>query len=360
MSPPVLAGLLAAALLAAAPPAGATGAPASEERGPGERRFVFRYTAEIGPVPAGSGPVHVFIPIPSDTALQTVEALEIVSPLAGAIESEPVYGNRFWHGRLAESDGNALPVTLEAVVRRSPAGRSAPGPAGAQPLGPDERARFLGPNRRVVVGHEMLEPILAETRAAANGGGQEATARALYDWVVDNVTYKKVGSGWGNGDTFWACSERYGNCTDFHALLISLARTEGIPARFQMGFPVPEDRPRGRIGGYHCWVDLYLPGTGWLPVDASEASKHPEKRELLFGSQPADRLHLSTGRDLRLGSDHRSAPLNYFVYPHVEVAGEAWTGPLERRFEYRDLAPAEPARPEMAATGGAPAGRIPD
>ena len=51
-----------------------------------------------------------------------------------------------------------------------------------------------------------------------------------------------AGSGWGNGDTFWGCSERYGNCTDFHALFISLTPSEGIPARIEIGFPVPTDR----------------------------------------------------------------------------------------------------------------------
>jgi transglutaminase-like putative cysteine protease len=86
-------------------------------------------------------------------------------------------------------------------------------------------------------------------RPRYGGGSPAERARAIYDWVVENVEYKKVGTGWGNGDTFWACSERYGNCTDFHALFISLARTEGIPARFEMGFPVPDSRPSGEIGG---------------------------------------------------------------------------------------------------------------
>ena len=132
--------------------------------------------------------------------------------------------------------------------------------------------------------------------------------------------------------------ERYGNCTDFHSLFISLARTEGIPARFEMGFPVPLDRSSGQISGYHCWVEFYLPETGWFPIDASEAAKHPEKRELLYGTQPADRIHFSTGRDLRLGPDHRDAPLNYFVYPHVEVDGEKLPDDqLQLRILYEDL-----------------------
>ena len=152
------------------------------------------------------------------------------------------------------------------------------------------------------------------------------------------MEYKKTGTGWGNGDTFWACNERYGNCTDFHSLFISLARTEGIPARFEMGFPVPTDRESGEISGYHCWVEFWLPEEGWVPIDASEAFKHPEKRELFYGMHPADRLHFSTGRDLRLGKNHRGRPLNYFIYPYVEVDGKRSRLKVETRLRYEDRA----------------------
>jgi len=154
---------------------------------------------------------------------------------------------------------------------------------------------------------------------------------------VDNVEYKKIGSGWGNGDTYWACNERYGNCTDFHALYISLARSEGIPARFEIGFPVPTDRSSGVVGGYHCWVQLYLPGQGWLPIDASEAAKNPENREQYYGEQPNDRIHFTIGRDLTFSVGTEAAPLNYFIYPHIEVAGKPWLKKVETRFHYREI-----------------------
>jgi transglutaminase-like putative cysteine protease len=180
--------------------------------------------------------------------------------------------------------------------------------------------------------------VLAEVHAMRADDTPASTARAIYDWVVDNVEYKKVGTGWGNGDTFWACSERYGNCTDFHSLFIALARSEGIPARFEIGFPVPIDRQSGDIGGYHCWVQFYLPDRGWVPIDASEASKHPEMREMLYGAQPADRILFTTGRDLVLSETNRATPLNYFIYPYIEVGGKAWPHTVATRFSYQDIA----------------------
>jgi transglutaminase-like putative cysteine protease len=298
---------------------------------------VFRYTTRIGPIEAGSGPVHVFVPLARESPVQRVLAESLEATIPGRIETEPAYGNRFWHGTLEAADGAVIEVTVETGVERR-VQRVLPPPTGSNGLSEAERAgfeRFLAANERVVVGHEMLDPILAEIAVAAGAGDAATRARATYDWVVDNVEYKKVGTGWGNGDTFWACTERYGNCTDFHALFISLARTQGIPARFEIGFPLPEDRPAGEIGGYHCWVEFYLPETGWFPIDASEAFKHPSQRDHFYGTHPTDRIHFTTGRDLRLGVDHADRPLNYFIHPYVEVGGIAYTGPVERSFSYR-------------------------
>ncbi len=319
--------ILLASLIAVAPVLAAESA----------RKFTFRYATTVGPVEAGVGPVHVWVPLARENHAQRIVAESIEASIPGAVEVEDAYGNRFWHGQVERSDGRPVSVVVETTVERRLHHRAVPARSdGLQNGDRDAFRRFLGPNERVIVDDPILDPILAEVRAKANSDDKAATSRAIYDWVVDNVEYKKVGTGWGNGDTFWACSERYGNCTDFHALFISLARSEDSPARFEIGFPVPEDREAGEIGGYHCWVEFYLPETGWFPIDASEAFKHPEKRELFFGTHPADRIHFSTGRDLRLGDSHRGRPLNYFVYPHFEVDNRTWQGRIEKHFSYRE------------------------
>ena len=265
--------------------AGALFAPASLSAEP--RRFTFEYEATIGPVGAGAGPVDVFVPLAAENAQQRVRSEEIVASIPGAISVEDAYGNRFWHGRIENASQDLIKVSVRTQVeRRITKSREPTESRGLRKEGLERFAPFLQPNRRVVVDHPILAPIRKEIRARAGGEDPAQIARAIYDWIVENVEYKKVGSGWGNGDTFWACTERYGNCTDFHALFISLARSEGIPARFEIGFPVPEDRPSGMVGGYHCWVEFYLPETGWFPVDASEAFKHPERKEFLYGGHP--------------------------------------------------------------------------
>lgn len=295
------------------------------------RHFEFEYAVEI---PAESGDAEaftLFLPIASDQTGQRILDVKIDSEIAGRIETESVFGNRYWVARFPARRSEASSVVIRYDVERAVV------QAGDEYGDPNVSRTFLRANERVVVGHPVLDPILAEIRAATPSADRETRARAIYDWIVDNVEYKLVGTGWGNGDTFWACNARYGNCTDFHSLFISLARTEGIPARFEMGFPVPLTRGAGEIKGYHCWVEFWLPEIGWIPIDASEAFKHPDQRELFYGTHPADRIQFSRGRDLRLGTAHLDRPLNYFVYPYAEVDGKERKISFGTRFTYRDV-----------------------
>ena len=161
-------------------------------------------------------------------------------------------------------------------------------------------------------------------------------ARAIYDYVFTTMRYDKTGTGWGRGDVLYACDAKKGNCTDFHSLFIAMARSQGIPARFEIGFPLPFDKHSSEIAGYHCWSDFWIDGKGWIPVDISEAWKHPEKRDYFFGSHDANRLQFSSGRDLRLSPPQAGKPLNYFVYPYVEVDGKEFPN-VDTAFSFTDV-----------------------
>ena len=147
-------------------------------------------------------------------------------------------------------------------------------------------------------------------------------ARAIYDYVFTTMKYDKTGTGWGRGDVLYACDAKKGNCTDFHSLFIAMARSQEIPSRFEIGFPLPADKHSSEIAGYHCWAEFFEPKDGWIPVDISEAWKHPEKKDYFFGAHDDNRIQFTMGRDLELSPRQDGKPLNYFVYPYVEVAGQ--------------------------------------
>src|SRR5271169_5495820 len=61
-----------------------------------------------------------------------------------------------------------------------------------------------------------------------------------------------------------------GSCRDFAALMIEAVRSLGLAARFVSGYLyVPESRRGSRVGGgaTHAWLEVYLPGAGWIEFD---------------------------------------------------------------------------------------------
>ena len=145
-------------------------------------------------------------------------------------------------------------------------------------------------------------------------------ARALYDYIIDNMRYAKEGI-YGTGDANYACDSKSGNCTEFHSFFISLARSAGIPSRFAVGASIPSERNEGGIDGYHCWAEFYAEGK-WWPLDISEANKYTPLATYYFGHHPANRIEFSRGRDLRPIPLPQSGPINFLAYPIFEIGGK--------------------------------------
>jgi transglutaminase-like putative cysteine protease len=145
-------------------------------------------------------------------------------------------------------------------------------------------------------------------------------ARALYDYIIDNMRYAKEGI-YGTGDANYACDSKSGNCTEFHSFFISLSRSAGIPSRFAVGASIPSERNEGGIDGYHCWAEFYAEGK-WWPIDISEANKYSPLATYYFGHHPANRIEFSRGRDLKPDPLPQSGPINFLAYPIFEIGGE--------------------------------------
>jgi transglutaminase-like putative cysteine protease len=300
---------------------------------PRMRDFVFTYSVSIGELSPGTRQVDIWLPYPTSDEHQKVDVLEISSPYPHRIIKEPEYGNSIIFISATEPMKREIDVKMTIRVRRRENVRNAFAAAkvGTQVPPPDKR--WLKPDRRVPLDDNIRG---IAKRVTAGRRSDIEKARAIYDFVVDTMSYDKSGTGWGNGDIYWACDTKRGNCTDFHALFIGLNRAVGIPAKFAIGFPIPPDRGEGEVGGYHCWAEFYLKDYGWIPVDASEARKHPEKRSYFFGAHDENRVQFTVGRDLVLDSRQAGEPLNFFIYPYVEVDGKPFQQ-IEKSFRYRDL-----------------------
>ncbi len=334
---PVLA--VASVLAAAVLFISATSVHAGDSQAVPARQFEFNYQVHVPAITSGSGPLRIWIPLPQTDQYQNISDLRIESPVAYKIETEPEYANRFAYFEIAPEKAKSpfdIVLRFTAVRRehRVPL-QEARLAAVKQSKTSPEMARFLQPDKLV-----PLQGVIAELARQATQGATDPLEKAkrIYDYVVATMRYDKSGQGWGHGDAIWACTAKRGNCTDFHALFIGMMRASGIPARFEIGFPLPADKAEGNIPGYHCWAEFYLEGIGWIPVDASEAWKNPAKREYFFGAHDVNRIQFTNGRDIRLDSVQRGERLNYFIYPYAEIEGKPFKD-LQAHFDFHDLRP---------------------
>ena len=297
------------------------------------RHFDFHYAFTVKNLPAGKK-VRVWIPAAHSDASQEVRIVSAKGDLPLKKAREAKYGNEIYFAETGSATQAELHFDIKYdIVRHERAALTASAHVTPATLSAKERREDLQPDALVPV-----TGLPAELAAKVTEGKTQALdkARAIYDYVFTTMKYDKTGTGWGHGDVLYACDAKKGNCTDFHSLFIAMARSQAIPARFEIGFPLPPDKHSAEIAGYHCWSDFYVDGKGWIPVDISEAWKHPEKRDYFFGSHDVNRVQFSMGRDLRLNPAQDGKPLNYFVYPYVEVDGQEYAN-VSLAFSFADV-----------------------
>ena len=279
------------------------------------RQFEFEYAAEIQGVPKDAS-VRIWFPVAESNPQQTVEMLSSDVPGELTLHRDANYQNQIgFVEQQMDGDGN-IPFGIKYKINRIEAGTD----GSELSLNPKEKGLFLSANSMVPVEGKPLT-LLADKQLPED---PVDAGLLLYDTVESHMTYDKSKPGYGKGDAVWACDSQTGNCTDFHSLFISLARSQQIPAKFEIGFPIPTGQQNGKVGGYHCWAWFHADGVGWTPVDISEADKNPSMKDYYFGKLSADRVTFSKGRDIELVPKSEHGPLNYFVYPYVEVDGEPW------------------------------------
>ncbi|GAC1656670.1 MAG: transglutaminase family protein [Acidobacteriaceae bacterium] len=296
-----------------------------------ERHFQFHYKFEVRNLSPGQQ-VRIWFPRAVSDEWQTVRLVSAQSDLPLQQKREPEYGDAIYFAEAPKATKRAysFDVLYDVMRREHKADLTHTHDAHLQRT---ERTRYLQADKLVPVEGLPAQIAQNQTSAATTTLGK---ARALYQYTLANMKYDKSGTGWGRGDTMWACDAKRGNCTDFHSLFISMARSQGIPSYFEIGFSVPATKHEAQIPGYHCWAEFFDPQHGWVPVDISEAWKDQTKREYFCGAHDANRIQFSRGRDITLAPKQAGEPLNYFVYPYVEVAGKKWEN-VANDFSFSDV-----------------------
>jgi transglutaminase-like putative cysteine protease len=298
---------------------------------PGDTRtFAVEYVGKVGPIPAGTKKLRVWFPVPQDSTVQSIKNLSFsTQPKIG---TESKYGNKLAYWEI-ENPAASVEMTmkfecsrLEVVTDLAMLKSEGTDPS-------DSYGVFRAADKLVLVDDEIRK--LADEVCAGKTTAVDK-ARAIYDYVLKRMTYDKNHDGWGKGSTRHACDVGKGNCTDFHALFNSLCRAQGIASGFEIGLYLPYERKKDeKLGGYHCWALFRVPGKTWVPVDASEADRFPDRAEYFFGGHTSNRVTLSTGRDITLEPKQDGDPVNYILNPYAEADGKSVK--TDKAWSYKDL-----------------------
>jgi transglutaminase-like putative cysteine protease len=275
----------------------------------GSDSFEFYYRVVL---PEIKGQAKMWIPIATTNNFQSVEVTSMSVPVEYKLIKDKVFNNTILY---LEPGALQSQKTIEIAYKVN---RIERGPM--EEKGPVDD-RYLAENRLMPVGGRFTQVANEATRGRDVNALMKA--RALYDYIIDNMRYMKYGN-YGKGDANYACDVRTGNCSEFHSFFISLARSSGIPARFAIGASIPSERNEGGIDGYHCWAEFYAEGK-WWPIDISEANKYTALATYYFGHHPANRIEFSQGRDLVVEPGPASGPINFLAYPLLEINGKEVT-----------------------------------
>ncbi len=299
------------------------------------RKIVFDYHVKIG---AHDTELDLWLPSPRTDAYQNVTSTSWSSPVPISLHTDPLDHNQILYGRLpAAGAGQEIVVRhqVERFVRQAPPPRDRRDLEAA--AGP-ELARFLQPDSHVPIDG----PVVAGAAGIVSRDAPSLErARQIFDYLLATLDYDSRGCtperAHELGDLAVACDLKRGTCTEFHGLYVAHARAVGLPARFAFGFNIPQ-KPEGRVAGYHCWAEIFVPEVGWFAVDVSEAWKRsdPSERGFYFGNLDANRIQFTTGRDVVLVPPPQTGVLDRFIFPLAETAGQRVEVALE--FSYVDAA----------------------
>lgn len=139
-------------------------------------------------------------------------------------------------------------------------------------------SRFLANHEKYQYDHPVIQKAVKE--ALGDEKNPYWIARKIYDYLMDKMYYEMAG-GWNTAPT--VLERGNGSCSEYSFVYIAMCRAAGLPARY-VGSVVIRGDYASMDDVYHRWVEVFLPGYGWVPVDPSGGDqKSPRKQARYFG-----------------------------------------------------------------------------
>ncbi len=286
---------------------------------------------------------QLWIPYPLSDRDQLISKVSVSGDYAeSAVYSDQAYSTPALYARWNKGAASRKLTLSFHVVRQEVMRRDFP--ANEAAWDPADYATDLAPT--------SLGPIDGEVKILADKITKGKTtvlakAKAIYDWVCENMYRDPDTRGCGPGNVCLLLEKPGGKCTDIHSVFVALCRAAGVPAREVFGIRLGKKAEEDISTWQHCWAEFYLPGYDWVPVDPADVRKmmlvekleltDPKTRhyrEYFWGGWDQYRVKLAVGRDLRLNPPQHGVPLNTFGYPYAQIGTKTidWLDP--KTFKY--------------------------
>lgn len=316
-----------------------------------------RFKIEVEAAPAvASGPLKMWLPVPSQTPYQRVRSIRW-TPGGAAADSGEFYDDIYrapmiyttWPGGSAVAPSRAV---FEIETRDYAADLKAAAKIRRMEADPSV-ALYLKPTKHMPIAGIVQD---SATKMVAGKHTPLEKAQAIYDWIVDNTFRDPKVKGCGIGDIKFMLESGNlgGKCADLNALFVGLARAAGLPAREVYGIRVAASRQFKSLGSsgniskaQHCRAEFHITGVGWIPVDPADVRKAilQEKlplqdpkivalRKRLFGYWEMNWMAYNSARDFSLPNGPKD-PFNFLMYPEAEHKSDWLDGIDPNAFKYK-------------------------
>lgn len=196
---------------------------------------------------------------------------DIVNPRGVAFI--PDYRNESFEQKVLSQDEFSKRVQVTAHMK--PMKSRTPYPIPARTI-PSSMAQYLSPERDRQSGDQSIVRLAGEI-VKGHRYAHEA-ANAVLGWLADNLTFDA--SITVPSDALSAMRYRKAYCVGYSNLAVALLRAAGIPARvahgylppgYEWGFSKEYWGVKVNDGGFHAYLEIYYPDTGWAFSDAEHS-----------------------------------------------------------------------------------------
>ena len=148
--------------------------------------------------------------------------------------------------------------------------------------------KFLENNEKYQYDHHVIQNAVKE--AVGDEKNPYWIARNIYNYLMKNMYYEMQG-GWNTAPTVLARGN--GSCSEYAFIYIAMCRAAGLPARY-VGSVVIRGDDACMDDVFHRWVEIYLPGYGWIPVDPSGGDSSSPRHQANYFGHLANRYLITT------------------------------------------------------------------